>query len=111
MRDVIVLMLAAGIAGGLVWRLSAGPGGSLPRTRRRVRFDETLEVTAIPLLDAGVTSGSIAFEESPVDPPRRTWAAVRLVLLIVTVAGIGATLIYAVGHFVRLALDSKLAGP
>ena len=110
MRDVIVLVLAAGIAGGLVWWLTAGPSGGVTRARRRVRFDETLEVTALPLADVAGT-GAIAFEESPAEPPRRTWSVVRLVALILAVAGLGATAVYAVGHFLRLALDSKLAGP
>jgi hypothetical protein len=112
MQDVIVLVLAAGIAGGVVWRLSAGPTG-ISRPRRRVRFDETLEVTSLPITEGGISlaSSSIAFEESPADPPHRTWSAVRLALLILVIAGIGAGTIWAIAHFLNEALASRLTGP
>ena len=106
-----MLVLAAGIAGGVVWRLSAGPT-AISRPRRRVRFDETLEVTSLPIAEGGISlaSSSIAFEESPADPPHRTWSAVRLILLILVVAGIGAGTIWAIAHFVNEALASRLTG-
>lgn len=114
MTEVIVLLAATGIAGSVVWRLTAGPAATLrPRLRpRRVRFEETLEVTALPLAD-GVSLGQsgFAFEETVVEPPRRAWSALRLVGLILTVAGAGAGAIWLVAHFVNQALESRLTGP
>jgi hypothetical protein len=112
MRDVIVLVLAAGIAGTVVWRLSGGPSMGLSGSRRRVRFDETLEVTSLPVVEGGFPLGStsIAFEESPAEPPHRTWSVVRLVLLILVIAGIGAGTIWGIAHFVNEALASRLTG-
>ncbi|MEX2458243.1 MAG: hypothetical protein WD770_04595, partial [Actinomycetota bacterium] len=97
--------------GGVVWRLSAGPAG-ISRPRRRVRFDETLEVTSLPVVEGGISlaSSSIAFEESPADPSHRTWSAFRLVLLIVAVAGIGAGTIWVIARFLNEALASRLTG-
>jgi hypothetical protein len=113
-KDVIILTTAAGIAGGIVWRLTAGAGASLrPRVHRPVRFEESFEVTALPVVEAGygVTAGaSLAFEESAAEPSRPVWSAVRLVLLILGLAGIGAAGIYTVAHFVNKALADKLTG-
>jgi hypothetical protein len=115
-RDIIVLVAATGIAGTVVWRMTAGPtGGPRARLRSRVRFEDSLEVTGLPVVDAGAvnapTGPAFAFEETVAEPPHRVWSAVRLVLLIAGVAGIGAAAIWAVAHFVNQALANKLTGP
>jgi hypothetical protein len=114
-RDIIVLVTATGIAGTVVWRMTAGPAGApRPRLRHRVRFEESFEVTALPVTDAGPGFGpagpAFAFEETVADPPHRVWSAVRLVVLILSLAGIGAGAIWAVAHLVNQALANKLTG-
>lgn len=107
-----MLVVATGIAGGLVWKLSAGSGGlGLPRPHR-VRFDESLEITSIPMLEPDMAgTGAIAFEERPAEPPHRTWSIVRLVVLIAGLAGIGAGTIWAAVHFLNLALAERIQTP
>jgi hypothetical protein len=114
-KELVVLLLATGIAGAVVWRLTLGPSG-LPRGRRqrnRVRFEDAFEVTALPVTDAGIplAASSIAFQPTPVEPPRRGWSVVRLVVLVAGLAGIGAGAVWVVAHFVNQALASRLTEP
>ena len=112
-----MLVAATGIAGGVVWRLTTGSTASLrPRIRERpVRFEETFEVTALPVMEApaGVVPAgpAFAFEETTAEPPHRVWSAVRLVVLILGLAGIGAASLWAIGHMVNQALANKLTAP
>jgi len=114
-KDVVVLLLAAGIAGGVVWRLTFGPSaGARPRGRRqRVRFEDAFEVTALPVTDPSIplAASAIAFAPTPAEPPHRVWSAVRLVILVMSLAGLGAGAVWVVAHFVNQALANRLTQP
>ncbi|MDQ3643339.1 MAG: hypothetical protein M3450_18195 [Actinomycetota bacterium] len=114
MQDIFVLIGAAGIAGSIVWKLTAGTGASIrPRGRRPVRFEDAFEVTALPVSPArvGVGPPALAFRETASEPARPVWSAIRLIVLIASVAAIGAAGIYFVVHFVNQALANRLTGP
>lgn len=107
-RDALVLLLAAGTAGTIVWRLTVGAGPSrrtpraervahprqAPQRRRRVRFDETADATLTQVLGAGGMAFALEGSGGLDLPPHRGWSLLRLIL---TVAMVGATIAAGVG--------------
>ncbi len=110
MRDAFVLVFAAGVAGAVVWRLTAGEFG-LPRLiRRRPRFDDTFEVAATPAVLARAPADGLSFDDrGTAEPAHRVWSLFRLVVMIAVVSAAGAAIIWTIGQLVNVAIAQRLA--
>jgi hypothetical protein len=117
-RDLLVLLVAAGVAGFVVWRLTTGTGlpprpvrRKLPRTRARrrpIRFEETAEVTGISSLIEERTAFEFSSEEGVEDRPHRARSVAALVATVALAAALIAAAITGILGFIKQVLDSNL---
>ncbi|HYU56886.1 MAG TPA: hypothetical protein VEO00_02400 [Actinomycetota bacterium] len=111
MRDVLVLVLAAGLSALVVWRMTIGPNPAArrrPFRRRRVRFEETLEVTGASFAGVSATPAFAFVPTAREERPHRFRAVIGIATTIFLLAAGGAAALYLIGHFARLAIENLI---
>lgn len=108
METLVILLVAAGIAAGVVWWVSSPREVTARHRPRTITFRETFQTT-MPEPAAGIADDGFALDSAvPEEPPRRFMALIRIALTIAVVAVVAVGAIGGLWLLVKMQLDKYL---